>query len=342
MDKKIDEILKKYPLMPLSLKIELLKDFGIYVKREDIKDYKPTMKDNYDVLEKRVFESLDKSNIDMINKTLRQIKEPMITSGVGGSFVVSNFASKVLSKKNNIISQNTTLRDINYLNLDGYKNILVCSYGGMNYGVENAFKCNLNKYLLSRNEIDGINNIKYYADLEKSFISLSSTLIPITILLQYYLDGDIKLIKEILNDRSTIDIKNANNIEVLSGHETSTAHSFLESTFVESGMANITIHDKYDYCHGRSNLNYKLNNNNILLFNNKTELDMLYLNELKNYYENVYVIDKKYEDDIVNDYYLTYKCMLLCEKIANDKDIDLSNFKYSPFVKKLYFFKGEM
>ena len=42
------------------------------------------------------------------------------------------------------------------------------------------------------------------------------------------------------------------------------------------------------------------------------------------------------------DYYATIKSMYLTKKLAENKQIDLSKIEYSPLVKKLYYFKGEM
>ena len=43
-----------------------------------------------------------------------------------------------------------------------------------------------------------------------------------------------------------------------------------------------------------------------------------------------------------NDYYLIYISMLLLKEFAKSLDKDLSLVKYSPLVKKLYYYKGEM
>ena len=129
--------------------------------------------------------------------------------------------------------------------------------------------------------------------------------------------------------------------EILSGYETSSAHIFLDSTLVESGIGIPIVHDKYDYCHGRTTLNYH-RNNNIIFFNTNSKLDELFSNQLFNYYENIIKIDRKYDDDIVNDYYLTYICMRLCKQIAEKQNKDLSNVNYSDLCKKLYYYKGDM
>lgn len=303
---------------------------------------KTSMNENFTKLQERVLNSLERTDLIKIKNTLSSIKDSTLVNGVGGSSVVSLFLSKVLSSKNNIICENVTTRDLIYRNLVCFQNIISCSYSGNNYGVITSFNNNLNKYLLSRNIKEGVTNINYATiDVEESFVSLSATLIPMSILLAYYLDNDIDVIKEILNSTYEFNFSNADIYEVLSGYETSTASKFIESTLAESGIGIPIIHDKYDFCHGRSTLsqNYK---SNLILLSTNNELDQLYNNTLDNYYNSVIKLDRKYVDDIVNDYYFTYLSMLLCKKIADNKGKDLSIVDYSPLVKKLYYFKGGM
>lgn len=303
---------------------------------------KENMYYNFLKLQNRILDSLEKTDLIEVKKILESIDEPTIVSGVGGSSVVSNFLSKVLSTKNCVICENVTARDLIYKNIDCFKNIIACSYSGENFGVDTSFDNHLNKYLLSKTEKGGIVNIKYSSeDIEKSFISLAATLIPMTILLAYYLDNDISIIKEILKILPEFDIKKSDVYEILTGYETSTASKFIESTFVESGIGIPIIHDKYDYCHGRSTLGYNFDNS-MIFFNMGNELDKLYEKELSNNYKNVIKFDRKYDDYIINDYYFTYLSMMLCKKIAEQKEKDLSIVEYSPLVKKLYYFKGEM
>lgn len=320
---------------------------------------KENMQDNFSKLQTRVLDSLAKSDLVKIRKILSSIDEPTIITGSGGSSVVSLFMAKVLNAKNHIICESVLPRDLLYRDLTGYRNIVAASYGGFNYGVDVSFDNDLNKYLLARNYREGVTNIKYEADLENSFISLSATLIPMTILLAYYLDGDLSIIYDIIEERTTEEIKiclayleileqkfiecvkGSDVFEIMSGHDTSVAARFLESTFTESGLAIPVVHDKYDYCHGRSNLSYNYDNN-LIFFDTGTELDQLYLKELPKYYKNIIPFKRGYKDDIINDYYFTYLCMVLAKKIAEIKEKDLSRVDYSPIVKKIYRYKGGM
>ena len=233
---------------------------------------KDNMDKNFNLLVDRVIDSLDKSDLEKINYYLKTIKTPTLCSGVGGSSVVSNFMSKVLSTKNNIIASNVEPRDMNYLNLNNYNNIVCSSYSGKNLGVDISFNNNLNKYLFSTNVIEGVNNIIYTSsDKEHSFISLAATLIPMSILLNYYLD-DKEVIKDILNETSFSNVEKNNIFEIMSGYESSTASKYLESTLVEAGVAYPIVHDKYSYCHGRSTIG-KDGNNSLIYFNGSKELD---------------------------------------------------------------------
>ena len=306
---------------------------------------KPNMHDNFKLLEERVLDSLEKTDLERIKHHLEKIKTPTITTGVGGSSVVSTFASKVLSSKNGIIAEHQEPRDMLYKPLSGYANVFACSYGGKNYGVETSFSNDLKKYLLSRNPSDdnNVTNITYDASIENedSFISLAATLMPMSIMLAYYNDNDISVIKEILETARDYQIDMDRVYEILTGVDTSTASTYLESTLAEAGLASPIVHDKYSYCHGRTTLSYH-HDNSLIHFNKNTELDRLYQEELPQYYNKVITLDSKFEDSIIDDFYLTYQAMLLTKKMAELTGRDLSRMDYNPVVKKLYRYKGQM
>lgn len=303
------------------------------------------MQVNFEFLKKRVIDSLEHTDLEFIRNELSKLKDATIFSGVGGSSVVSEFGAKVINKKNSIITINSEPRDFVYRDSNSFKNVIACSYSGNNYGVELSFLRDLKKYLLSNNSFgdDSITYLKYDTtiDKEKSFISLGATLIPISILMDYYLNGiDKNMLDSIRPTQFDFDTE-SDIYEIFSGYDTSTASKYLESTIVESGIGIPVIHDKYSYCHGRSTL--KMNYNSVAIyFDRKSEFDKIMLEELKQYYDTIIVIDSRYSDQILDDYQMLVQCMYLTKYIAEKKQKDLSNVIYSPVVKKLYGYSGKI
>ena len=301
------------------------------------------MQENFEKLERRVYDSLYDTDLQKINYELSKLDKPTLISGVGGSSVVSEYATKILSRKNHIITRNTEPRDFMYIDTKLYNNVFACSYSGNNYGVELAFSNDLKHYLLASkvNDDKSIINLTYTCnDKEKSFISLAATLIPCSVLLNYYLDNNTEFIIDSLDSYDYHFDINCDAYEIFSGIETSTASKYLESTMIESGIAIPIVHDKYSYCHGRSTIS-TVKNNIAIYFNGHTELDKLLLEELPKYYKDVIVLDF-YNTDLFSEYLLLVKCIYLTKYIAEEKEKDLSGVEYSPIVKKLYKYKGNL
>ena len=299
------------------------------------------MKENFKKLERRVFDSLYNSDLEKINYELSKLDEPTLVSGVGGSSVVSEYASKILSSKNKIITRNVEPRDFKYLDTRLYSNVLSCSYSGNNYGVELSFSNNLRHYLLASkpNNKEGIINLSYVCeDREKSFISLAATLIPCSILLNYYYGNDIGRVIDLSDEYDFNFDTTCDAYEIFSGYDTSTLSKYLESTMIESGIAIPIVHDKYSYCHGRSTL-CTTYNNNAIFFDSSSELDKLLLEEIRKYYKEVIVI-KSY--NFGSEYSNLIKCMYLTKYIAESRNSDLSGVDYNPIVKKLYKYNGQV
>lgn len=294
------------------------------------------MKVNFEYLKGSVVDALNNTDTKYINYELSKLYKPTLVNGVGGSSVVSDFGAKVLSVKNSIVVRNTEPRDMIYMDKSGYSNVIACSYSGNNFGVDLSFDNNLKKYLLSRNTNEEAVNLQYKTtiDNERSFISLGATLIPISVLINYYLNGDESFLDDIEECVFSFDTE-CDVYEIFSGYDTSTTSKYLESTMVESGIGIPIVHDKYSYCHGRSTMS--INNNSIAIFlNRNTELDRLLLREISKYYKNVIVIDGKYKDMILDDYQMLVQAMYLTKFIAESKSKDLSKVEYSPLCKTLY------
>lgn len=302
------------------------------------------MQINFQFLKERVIDSLNKTDLEYIRYELKKLKEPTIFSGVGGSSVVSEFGSKVINSKNNIITINSEPRDFVY-RTNNFKNVVACSYSGNNYGVELSFLKDLKKYLLSNNSFDDndVTYLKYNTtiDKERSFISLGASLIPISILMNYYVDGNDNIILEnIIDKKFDFEIKN-NIYEIFTGYDTSVSSKYLESTMVEAGIGIPIIHDKYSFCHGRSTLGINYNSN-VIYFDRKTEFDKIILEELKKYYKQIIIIESKYDDQILDDFCMLVESMYLTKYIAEIKEKDLSKIEYSPMVKSLYKYNGKI
>lgn len=303
------------------------------------------MQINFKYLKERVIDSLEHTDLEFIRHELSKINEPTIFSGVGGSSVVSEFGSKVMNKKNGIISINSEPRDFIYRNNNPFRNVIACSYSGNNYGVKLSFLNELKKYLLSKNTFEDkdVTYLKYDTtiDSERSFISLGATLIPVSIIMDYYLNGkDKDLVDSIQEQDFNFEIE-SDIYEIYTGQDTSTSSKYLESTITESGIGIPIVHDKYSYCHGRStlNMNYK---GVAIYFNRNTEFDRIMLEELKKYYKTIIIIDSKFEDDILDDYQMLIQSMYLTKYISEKKEKDLSKVDYSPIVKRLYKYNGNI
>lgn len=300
------------------------------------------MKENFENMKGRVFDSLCDTDLERINYELAKIDDATLISGVGGSSVVSAYASRILNEKNGVITRSVEPRDFNYLNLSGYKNVLACSYSGNNYGVTLTLLNNLKHYLLAskENDTDGITNLTYCCkDSEKSFISLAATLIPCSILLNYYLDNDQEKIMDNIHSYDYSFDAICSTYEIFSGLETSSASKFLESTMVESGIGVPIVHDKYSYCHGRSTLS-TTSNNIAIYFNLNNDLDKLLISELPKYYKDVILIDT--DNSCLSEHTLLVRCMYLVKHIAEKQYKDLSGVDYNPIVKKLYKYNGKL
>lgn len=300
---------------------------------------------NFEYLKRRVEDALDKTDLEFIRKSLLELKEPTIVSGVGGSSVVSSFGSKVLSRKNNIITIDSEPRDFIYQNLSGFKNVISCSYSGKNYGVDLSFANDLKKYLLSNNSFDNpdVTYLEYKTtiDKEKSFISLGATLIPISILLDYYLDGNDNKVLELITPTEFSFDATPNIYEIFSGYDTKTSSKYLESTMIESGIGLPIVHDKYSYCHGRSTIS-TVHSSNAIYFNRGTDFDKMMLEELKPYYKEIIVISSPSKDQVEADFHMLVQSMYLTKYLAFQKQKDLSKVDYSPITKKLYHYKGSI
>jgi hypothetical protein len=83
----------------------------------------------------------------------------------------------------------------------------------------------------------------------------------------------------------------------------------------------------------------------IYLTHDLKELDNLLIDSINSEYSNVYIFDTidLNENIFWKEYYLILQMYYLSKKIADEKNIDLTQPEYNPnLVKRLYKFKGDM
>ena len=297
------------------------------------------MEDCFSSLETKVEYALNNTDLKEFFKGLDEIEGPLLITGSGGSAIVGTYLAKVLSVKRIMITRFVYPRDLLYMDLNGYKSVLSVSYSGHNIGVDAIFENNLNRYLLTGNKRENVRNIVYKMMDEVSYVSISATIVPLSLIFLYYHD-DIDLLKKIIGSETSLSSGN-NAFEVMSGYETLTAATLLESSIIESGMATCIVHDKYNYCHGRINIT-KNNPSDLIFFKMNNELDDMLYENLKNHYHNIITIERRYEDDLINDFYASIISLKLIRNIAREHHIDISDMDELIDNDILYRFDGKM
>jgi hypothetical protein len=298
-------------------------------------------------------------------------KKPTLIMATGGSKVIAYYLQSIIERLrfDGIICEVIEPRDYFYkANREIFSNLIVISASGNTNGINEAlldFKGK--KYLITENKKDANYQVVCWGnelyDREKSFISLANSLGPISLLLDSTTSLNLELssneikkinykIKELLSrsrekiDKLNVNFKDSSLIQIISGYETRSSASVLESNLTEVGLAAAVIHDKGSYCHGRCNLLFQYPESKIIyLTHGLKELDNLLIDSINSEYSNVYIFDTNdlNENIFWKEYYLILQMYYLSKKIADDKNIDLTQPEYNPnLVKRLYKFKGEM
>lgn len=331
---------------------------------------------NFSKLEKRILSINDPllNKANDIRKMLYQLtinNKPTLIVATGGSKVVAYYLQLIIERlgTNGIICEVIEPRDYFYkVNRNQFSNLIAISASGNTNGIKETLNdFNENKFLITQNiqeadyQVISWSNEKY--DTEKGFISLASSLGPITLMLDTTTSlnieigsSEIKKINDKINqlliksrekvDKLSFDFKNVSLIQIMSGYETKTSCRVLESNLVETGLVSPVIHDKGSFCHGRSNLLFQYPDSHVIyLCHQRRELDNILIELINREYSNISIFDTEdiKEDYFWKEYYLMLQMYFLSKKIADDKSIDLTQPEYNPkLVKKLYNFRGEM
>ncbi len=296
--------------------------------------------------------------------------EPTLIMATGGSKVVAYYLQSIIERlADGVICEVIEPRDYFYKdNREAFSNFIVISASGNTNGIQEAllnFKGN--RYLICEKEKDAFYKVIAWGnslyEKEKSFISLASSLGPITLLLDATTSMGSKIEPEAIrkiNDKigdllarsaSKVEqldtsFKDTTLIQILGGYDTKIASSVLESNLVEVGLLAPVVHDKGSFCHGRSNLLFRYPNSQMIyLAHELKELDHVLIDTIRQEYSNVSIFSTDDLDDNIfwKEYYLTLQMYFLSKRIADEKKVDLTMPEYNPqLVKKLYGFKGEM
>lgn len=284
-------------------------------------------------LEENVITSIQSSDLETIFKNLEELQEPTLICGVGGSHVISIFLEKVLEEKNKIIVKNITVEEYFMHDLTFYKNLLLVSHKGRNYGVKALLNAKQKKYLMTarKSRIEKETLIQYQVvNGTKSFVAIENTIIPLSILLCYYKTStEIELPK-----KENYKIQTYQNIHIIYDELSKTAANFLESSLVEAGIAPVTLHTKYSLCHGRSN---SINNSSLVIYMQatKSELDQLLIKELPKIATN-FILLESFKSSVEADYELTIKGLYLLEQLNQE----FVKVKYNRIIPTIYHFRG--
>lgn len=240
-------------------------------------------------LEQRLLDANNYIDSEKNYGVLDTIKELNISTGSGGSYPVAIYSSKVLTTKG-IPSISMPPRDTLY-NISGVNNLIVYSWSGKSYGSRKSLNRFRNSILVHGNE-ESLHSKEirlFHKDMDKeySFISEATTLIPMGELLKYYLHSKgineqeylDSIIKETFNNTIYQDNVYNNIFEIMTGDDTNVSSHILESTMTESGIGIPLLHEKYEYCHGRSVTSSTNKNKHTLIYliNQEKELDKLLL-----------------------------------------------------------------
>ena len=140
--------------------------------------------------------------------------------------------------------------------------------------------------------------------------------------------------------------KDSNLLQIITGYDTLSSSTTLESNLTESGTIPVVIHDKGSFCHGRSNILYQNYESPIIYLSHlEKELDKVQLETLIKEYPNIFLLHTlDLEESIYwKELYLILQMYYLSKKISEDKKIDLTMPEYNTnVIKKLYKYKGEM
>lgn len=307
---------------------------------------------------------------DMLYEISMEAK-PTLIIATGGSKVVAYYLKFVLERSGIFGMSSEVLEPRDYFykyDRNRFANLVAISASGNTLGIKEALAdFEGKKFLLCQNEHDGNYEVVSWGnpsyDKEHSFISVASSLGPITMLAESTELGCHKFgvlpstieevnrkIEELLRRseekiaKLSCSFQDADIVQIISGYDTKCSSVALESNLVEAGLCAPIVHDKGSLCHGRSNI-IREDTPIIYLSHGKSELDDTLVSTLSPSYPNIQQFDSNdltEESYFWREYYLLLQMYYLSKKIAEDKSVDLTKPDYNPqIVKTLYNYRGK-
>ncbi len=330
---------------------------------------------NVNNLETRILNAVNSDAKNKLSKISFEKLNNCIFIGTGGSFAAANFASKVVNDLYGVNTFADLPRNIKYKNNSKVDKCFMFSYSGTTNdllvgteNIDNSKKIVITKGEISKvckkTNIDKDNIISYRTPSnkgkERGFISFEGVMAPASLFLNLYFEklkrNDINefiidsisywkyyfdsLFKEDKRNLKSI-FRRGNIINIFHGDFTSSAAIDLESTFIESGVFNVLLHEKKNFSHGRfinyehlsGKMNIYLKTKNVSLYEEKL---LKYLSQDKNI-----IIESRY-DGLLAEYDLLIAVQYFIYHISKLLNIDISKPNYSEDAMKIYFYKGDL
>lgn len=304
------------------------------------------MEEIYQNLEAGIVDVLETTDFKELRSRLEQLSEPIVCTGSGGSQVVADFAQKVLEKTFHKLALREVPRDLYHQDLSFYRSLFLCSHRGKNHSVTLLLRTPLEHFVFGRDlpkkHRTKATQLSYHRTEKESpsFVAIASTLEAMAVLLQCSKSFSIiPWVRSVFQRRKSFPVTASHHFEIFSGKETSTCALFLESSLVEGGLGDCIVHDKYEYCHGRSTLSVRRASTLIYLLLEPTELDQCLLHAPLAY-DQIIILESK-ESDLKGNYELCLQGAYLLKQIADSQKKDLANVKYAPAVSTIYHFRGD-
>lgn len=331
------------------------------------------MESNFNSLLERIIQANKSNAYTKVKKIMQQVDGNIAVVGAGGSFSVADYISRCLKgfaislRPREMLLHKTELLD--YVILVTYSgktpDIVQCINHCKKYdNIKKIIVITWDEGKFAEN-VDLSNKIEVIAyknndTSERSFISIASTLAPVSLFARHSIEADGKefysYIEKLLHSaEKEIDKVSKENVfdqlkykpflEVIYESETKSSAAMLESNLIEKGISYIVMHEKKDFSHGRYNLQYSKKAPILVWLKNSREslYDKALLEYLnKNYKDTKLVIIKSTEGKVIGELEVMIKSMYLSKMIAENVGEDLSKYDYPNGAVGLYRFDRDL